>query len=71
MPKGKGSLLESQMNIYTGFKMPGDTDPGTEVARSLKKLFILGTHGHKKLQDSVGLVLATSAVTVSCGFILL
>lgn len=70
MPKGKGSLLESQMNIYTGFKMPGDTDPGTEVARSLKKLFILGTHGHKKLQDS-GLVLATSAFTVSCGFILL
>lgn len=50
--------------------MPGDTDPGTEVVASIKELFILGTHGHKKLQDSVGLVLATSAV-VSCGFILL
>lgn len=69
MPKEKAALLESQMNLYTGFKMPGDTHPGTEVARSLKKLFILGTHGHKKLQNSVGLVLATSAVAVSCGFI--
>lgn len=71
MPKGKASLVESQLNLYTGFKVPGDTDPGTEVAGSLKKEFILGIHGHKKLQNSVGLVFVTSAVTVSCGFILL
>lgn len=51
--------------------MSGDTDLGTEVVRSIKELFILGTHGHKKLRDSAGSVLATSAVAVSCGFILL
>lgn len=51
--------------------MPGDTDLGAEVIRSIKELFILGTHGHNKLQDTVGLVLATSAVAISCGFILL
>lgn len=51
--------------------MPGDTDLDREVVTSIKELFILGTHGHKKLQDSAGSVLATSAVAVSCGFILL
>lgn len=51
--------------------MPGDTDLDREVVTSIKELFILGTHGYKKLQDSVGLVRATSGVTVSCGFILL
>jgi len=51
--------------------MPGDTDLGTEVVTSIKEQFILGTHGHKKLQDSVGSALATSAVIVSRGFILL
>lgn len=51
--------------------MPGDTDFDTEVVTSIKELFILGTHGHKRLQDSAGSVLATSAVAISCGFILL
>lgn len=51
--------------------MPGDADLSAEVIRCIKELFILGTRGHKKLQDSVCSVLATSAAAVSCGFTLL
>lgn len=51
--------------------MPGDADLGAEVVRSIKELFVLGTHSHKNFKDSAGSVLATLAVAISCGFILL
>lgn len=48
--------------------MSADTDLGTDTATSIKALFILGAHGHKKLQDAVCSALATSAAAASYGF---
>lgn len=69
-PKGKVALLEFQRSLCVALKMSADTDLGTDIATSIKALFILGTHGHKKLQDAACSALATSAAAASYGFIL-